>query len=159
MSTHINSITVVDEMVTWSEYSLIVLRILDHQLSNGSWQISKLLSRSLRHILNMNLLLTPFSLLRHFTGVKIPRKELCSLLIGFSDLEAEWLLNSEGLVMREFQSLAVFTVFDMICRCGVRATLHHTIRARGINPIHLDPWYFPTANQYEKVKALYDEDP
>lgn len=107
MSTHINSITVVD-VVTWSEYSLIVLRILDHQLSNGSKQISKLLSRSLRHILNMNLLLTPFSLLRPFTGVKIPRKELCSLLIGFSDLEAEWLLNSEGLVMREFVSSAVF---------------------------------------------------
>lgn len=159
MSTHINCITVVDEVVTWSENSLIVLRILDHQLSNGSKQISKLLSRSLRHTLNMNLLLTLFSLLRPFTGVKIPRKELCSLLIGFSDLEAEWLLNSEGLVMRKFESLAVFTVFDMICRCGVRGALHHAIRAKGINPIHLDPWYFPTANQYEKVKSLYDEYP
>lgn len=107
MSTHINSITVVDEVITWSEYSLIVLRILDHQLSNGSKQISKLLSRSPRHIRNMNLLLTPFSLLRPFTGVKIPPKELCSLLIGFSDPKAEWLLNSEGLVMRKFVSLAV----------------------------------------------------
>ncbi|AAW42081.2 conserved hypothetical protein [Cryptococcus deneoformans JEC21] len=36
-------------------------------------------------------------------------------------------------------------------RCGVRAALHHAIRAKGIDPVPLDPWYFPTAKQYEKV--------
>nr|KIR87540.1 hypothetical protein I308_02485 [Cryptococcus tetragattii IND107] len=62
-----------------------------------------------------------------------------------------WLLRPGGRMAFEFGGFGN--------ACGVRAALHHTIRAKGINPIHLDPWYFPTANQYEKVKSLYDEHP
>ncbi|KAL0252968.1 hypothetical protein I308_102362 [Cryptococcus tetragattii IND107] len=54
-----------------------------------------------------------------------------------------WLLRPGGRMAFEFGGFGN--------ACGVRAALHHTIRAKGINPIHLDPWYFPTANQYEKV--------
>jgi len=33
----------------------------------------------------------------------------------------------------------------------VRGALHRAIRARGQDPTVLDPWYFPSAEHYEKV--------
>lgn len=34
---------------------------------------------------------------------------------------------------------------------GVRSALHQVLRQRGYNPVELDPWYFPTADEYKKV--------
>jgi hypothetical protein len=41
-----------------------------------------------------------------------------------------------------------------VCRVGVRAAIHQVLRKRGIDPVPLDPWYFPTVKQYEKVCPL-----
>ncbi|OWZ62728.1 hypothetical protein C366_01499 [Cryptococcus neoformans Tu401-1] len=54
-----------------------------------------------------------------------------------------WLLKPGGRMVFEFGGFGN--------GCGVRAALHHAIRAKGIDPIPLDPWYFPTVKQYEKV--------
>ena len=37
---------------------------------------------------------------------------------------------------------------------GVRAAIHQVLRARGIDPVPLDPWYFPTAEQYSNVGCI-----
>ena len=34
---------------------------------------------------------------------------------------------------------------------GVRAALHHAVRTRGHDPSLLDPWYFPSANEYKAL--------
>ncbi|KAG6331607.1 hypothetical protein ID866_7483 [Astraeus odoratus] len=34
---------------------------------------------------------------------------------------------------------------------GVRNSLHHAIRRRGLDPDSLDPWYFPSVQQYGKL--------
>lgn len=74
-----------------------------------------------------------------------------------------WLLKPGGKMVFEFGGFGNGQVqafscrlqcLNAICRCGVRAALHHAIRAKGIDPIPLDPWYFPTVKQYEKVVSL-----
>lgn len=35
----------------------------------------------------------------------------------------------------------------------MRAAIHQVIRRKGRDPIPLDPFYFPTAKQYEKVRS------
>ncbi|WVO13035.1 hypothetical protein L204_100644 [Cryptococcus depauperatus] len=55
----------------------------------------------------------------------------------------EWLLKPGGRVAVELGG------FGNIC--GVRAALHQAIKNKGVDPIVLDPWYFPTPNQYETV--------
>ncbi|WVQ85734.1 hypothetical protein IAT38_007901 [Cryptococcus sp. DSM 104549] len=54
-----------------------------------------------------------------------------------------WLLKPGGRFAFEFGG------FGNVC--GVRAALHDVVRRRGVDPAPLDPWYFPTARQYEKV--------
>ncbi|WVQ96963.1 hypothetical protein IAU59_004072 [Kwoniella sp. CBS 9459] len=54
-----------------------------------------------------------------------------------------WLLRPGGRMVFEFGGFGN-TV-------GVRAGMHQALRKRGIDPIPLDPWYFPTVEQYEKV--------
>lgn len=34
---------------------------------------------------------------------------------------------------------------------GLRSTLHQVLRKRGIDPLQVDPWYFPRAEHYAKV--------
>ena len=34
---------------------------------------------------------------------------------------------------------------------GVRIALHHAARKRGLNPEEMDPWYFPTVEEYQTV--------
>ncbi|KAG8738498.1 hypothetical protein FRC10_006783 [Ceratobasidium sp. 414] len=34
---------------------------------------------------------------------------------------------------------------------GVRAAIHQTLKKRGLDPVKLDPWYFPRPEQYAKV--------
>lgn len=34
---------------------------------------------------------------------------------------------------------------------GVRSTIHQVLRARGYDPIALDPWYFPTPKAYRTL--------
>ena len=34
---------------------------------------------------------------------------------------------------------------------GVRTALHHAARKRGLNPETMDPWYFPTIEEYRTV--------
>ena len=38
---------------------------------------------------------------------------------------------------------------------GVRSALHQVLRRRGYDPIELDPWYFPTADEYKKVSPSF----
>ncbi|WVR05582.1 hypothetical protein IAU60_002601 [Kwoniella sp. DSM 27419] len=55
----------------------------------------------------------------------------------------KWLLKPGGRMTFEFGGFG---------NClGVRAALHHALRRRGVNPMPLDPWYFPTAAQYTKL--------
>jgi SAM-dependent methyltransferase len=35
---------------------------------------------------------------------------------------------------------------------GIRSVLHEVIRSKGRNPQDVDPWYFPSQLEYEKVK-------
>ena len=37
---------------------------------------------------------------------------------------------------------------------GVRGALHQALLKRGIDPIPRDPWYYPTARQYELVRFI-----
>jgi hypothetical protein len=37
---------------------------------------------------------------------------------------------------------------------GVRAAIHQALRSRGIDPVPVDPWYFPTAGQYTAVRVI-----
>ncbi|ODO12094.1 hypothetical protein I350_00880 [Cryptococcus amylolentus CBS 6273] len=62
-----------------------------------------------------------------------------------------WLLRPGGRFAFEFGG------FGNVC--GIRAALHHAVRARGIDPIPLDPWYFPTPRQYESVLKAADFTP
>lgn len=41
---------------------------------------------------------------------------------------------------------------------GVRIALHHAARKRGLDPEEMDPWYFPTVEEYQTVsqKRLID---
>lgn len=39
---------------------------------------------------------------------------------------------------------------------GVRSALHHVVRSRGIDPETVDPWYFPTAEQYVNVRPAHE---
>lgn len=34
---------------------------------------------------------------------------------------------------------------------GVRACLHHVVRTRGVDPESIDPWYFPSVEEYRKL--------
>jgi hypothetical protein len=34
---------------------------------------------------------------------------------------------------------------------GVRSCLHHAVRKRGFDPEDMDPWYFPTIEEYQTV--------
>lgn len=57
----------------------------------------------------------------------------------------KWLLKPGGRVAVEFGGFGN-TV-------GVRAALHQVVRARGIDPESVDPWYFPTVGQYSAVSG------
>lgn len=35
---------------------------------------------------------------------------------------------------------------------GVRTALHHVARKRRLNPKEMDPWYFPTVEEYQTVR-------
>ncbi|KAF9235187.1 S-adenosyl-L-methionine-dependent methyltransferase [Melanogaster broomeanus] len=37
---------------------------------------------------------------------------------------------------------------------GVRAGLHHAVRKRGFNPEDMDPWYFPTIEEYQTLLQM-----
>lgn len=37
---------------------------------------------------------------------------------------------------------------------GIRAALHQVIRSKGRNPQNVDPWYFPSPSEYEKVRVF-----
>jgi hypothetical protein len=37
---------------------------------------------------------------------------------------------------------------------GVRAAIHQVLKKEGVDPVPLDPWYFPTAAQYTSVSAV-----
>ncbi|KAG9089834.1 hypothetical protein FRC07_012249, partial [Ceratobasidium sp. 392] len=47
-------------------------------------------------------------------------------------------------IPEEFKHLSV--TFD-----GVRSAMHQALKKRGLDPIKLDPWYFPRPEQYTKV--------
>lgn len=34
---------------------------------------------------------------------------------------------------------------------GVRSTIHQVLRAKGYDPVPLDPWYFPTPRAYRAL--------
>jgi SAM-dependent methyltransferase len=38
---------------------------------------------------------------------------------------------------------------------GIRSTIHSVLRSKGHNPEALDPWYFPTGEEYSKVNSLW----
>lgn len=38
---------------------------------------------------------------------------------------------------------------------GVRSALHQVLKKRGIDPIPLDPWFYPTDHQYEAVSPTH----
>ncbi|WVF70976.1 hypothetical protein IAT40_005772 [Kwoniella sp. CBS 6097] len=66
----------------------------------------------------------------------------CKKPQGVIDLVG-WLLKPGGRMAFEFGGFG---------NCvGIRAGLHQALRKRGMNPIPLDPWYFPTVGQYEKA--------
>ncbi|WRT65997.1 uncharacterized protein IL334_002948 [Kwoniella shivajii] len=55
----------------------------------------------------------------------------------------KWLLKDGGKFAFEFGGFG---------NCvGIRSALHQSLRKRNIDPIPLDPWYFPTVAQYESV--------
>jgi hypothetical protein len=54
------------------------------------------------------------------------------------------------MVMREFALKDLVGLTDEH-RIGVRGALHQALLKRGIDPIPRDPWYYPTARQYELV--------
>ena len=37
---------------------------------------------------------------------------------------------------------------------GVRSAIHEVLRRKGVDPIPLDPWYFPNVSQYTTVRFL-----
>ena len=39
----------------------------------------------------------------------------------------------------------------LFSRVGIRAALHHVLRTRGHDPSLLDPWYFPSADEYKAL--------
>ncbi|WWC88195.1 uncharacterized protein L201_003100 [Kwoniella dendrophila CBS 6074] len=54
-----------------------------------------------------------------------------------------WLLKPNGKFSFEFGGFG---------NCvGVRAALHQVLKSKNIDPVPLDPWYFPTDKQYEKL--------
>ncbi|WWD18228.1 hypothetical protein CI109_102678 [Kwoniella shandongensis] len=59
----------------------------------------------------------------------------------------KWLLKPGGRMAFEFGGFG---------NCvGIRGALHQVVRAKGVDPIPLDPWYFPTVAQYEKLLKSY----
>ncbi|WWC60636.1 uncharacterized protein I303_103210 [Kwoniella dejecticola CBS 10117] len=55
----------------------------------------------------------------------------------------KWLLKPGGKFAFEFGGFGNVV--------GIRAALHQSLKSRGMNPIPLDPWYFPTDKQYQKL--------
>ncbi|WWC68332.1 uncharacterized protein I206_102257 [Kwoniella pini CBS 10737] len=55
----------------------------------------------------------------------------------------KWLLNSNGKFIFEFGGFGNVV--------GIRSAIHQVLRTRNIDPIPIDPWYFPTDKQYEKL--------
>lgn len=42
----------------------------------------------------------------------------------------------------------------LIVLLGIRSALHHALRSRGHDPIPLDPWYYPSIDDYVNVSSL-----
>jgi len=42
-------------------------------------------------------------------------------------------------------------VIHLRSRAGIRAAIHHILRARGHDPSLIDPWYFPSADEYKAL--------
>ncbi|KAK6907680.1 hypothetical protein L486_05596 [Kwoniella mangroviensis CBS 10435] len=61
---------------------------------------------------------------------------------GVCDL-VNWLLKDGGKFIFEFGGFGNGV--------GIRSALHQSLKSINIDPIPLDPWYFPTVGQYEKV--------
>ncbi|GAC93060.1 methyltransferase [Pseudozyma hubeiensis SY62] len=75
----------------------------------------------------------------------------------FSNAALHWMKRSPQLVLSHvFGALKPGGRFaaelggHMNC-VGVRSALHRAIRARGLDPDSLDPWFFPTAEQYSTM--------
>lgn len=73
----------------------------------------------------------------------------------------KWLLKPGGRAVFEFGGFGNTLVAVLRHRSdprsvGIRGALHEVVRRHGGNPTEVDPWYFPTAEQYIKVRGNID---
>jgi len=75
----------------------------------------------------------------------------------FSNAALHWMSEHPDLVMRNVHAalrndgvlaLEMGGYMNMI---GVRQALHRAVRKRGVDPVEVDPWYFPSPEAYSRV--------
>ncbi|KAK0555599.1 hypothetical protein OC861_000173 [Tilletia horrida] len=75
----------------------------------------------------------------------------------FSNAALHWISETPDLVMRNIHkalreegtlALEMGGYLNMI---GVRMALHRAMKRRGVDPLEVDPWYFPSPEAYSKV--------
>ncbi len=76
----------------------------------------------------------------------------------------KWLLKPGGRLVFElggfgnwsatFPRLDCWISTKVTFSVGVRGAIHEVLRRHGVDPIPLDPWYFPTVAQYNTVRSL-----
>ena len=52
-----------------------------------------------------------------------------------------------------FRNCGVGVNLTLSLLLGVRSAVHSVLKRRGYNPADLDPWYFPSAEEYKSVSA------
>jgi hypothetical protein len=65
---------------------------------------------------------------------------------GYLCLRVWWVWECVGPTCEDLSS-------SLSGRIGVRGAIHQALLKRGIDPIPRDPWYYPTARQYEIVSS------
>ncbi|KAN0060039.1 hypothetical protein ACQY0O_008012 [Thecaphora frezii] len=75
----------------------------------------------------------------------------------FSNAALHWMKTSPAQVIRGIASalkpkgIFVAEMGGFLNCVGIRSLLHDSCRRRGVDPEHLDPWFFPTAQHYTKL--------
>jgi hypothetical protein len=86
-----------------------------------------------------------------FIGVKPIRRELWRVSSGYSNPGVSLSTSLAGMGMRRSSPRGYES--PLSDRIGVRGAIHQALLKRGIDPIPRDPWYYPTARQYEIVSS------
>jgi trans-aconitate methyltransferase len=74
----------------------------------------------------------------------------------FSNAVLHWVKNQSTALAKIYRSLKpggrfVVELGGFGCVATIRGALHETLRGRGVDPWAYDPWYFPTAEEYQAL--------